>query len=101
MNWYGIEPLEESQANKFNEIYGQECNCEFDNDFKCVCGWNENITISEHKAFQDLRIVSKLGIHGLISLWPNWSLSEICICNTHWSLPKPDSDYYTFASKRT
>ena len=68
LNWYGIEPLEESEANKFNEIYGQECNCEFDNDFKCVCGWNENITISEHKAFQDLRIVSKLGIHGLISL---------------------------------
>ena len=58
--------MEETEAKKLNDIYGEDCKCEFDlaDDFKCVCEWNEKITPKEHKSFQDLRIVSKLGIYG-------------------------------------
>ena len=59
LKWYGIEPLAETDAKKFDDIYGDDCKCEFNRDFKCKCGWNENITLKEHKSFQDLRIVSK------------------------------------------
>ena len=66
LKWYGIDPLEETEAGKLDEIYGKDCDCEFDpdRDFKCNCGWNKNITLIEQKSFQDLRIVSKLGITG-------------------------------------
>ena len=69
LKWYGIEPLQETDAKKLNDMYGNDCKCEFNCEFKCTCcqfkctcGWNENITIDEHKSFQDLRIVSKPGI---------------------------------------
>jgi len=67
LKWFGIDPIQESEARKLDEIYGKDCNCEFDpnHDFKCCCGWNKNITLSEQKSFQDLRIVSKLGINEL------------------------------------
>jgi len=44
-----------------DEIYEEECDCDFDEDvdFKCICGWNENITLDEHKSFQDVRVVSQ------------------------------------------
>ena len=63
LKWHGIESLEESKI--LDAIYGEECTCEFDNggDFKCSCGWHKKITLDEHKSFQDLRIVSKPGIH--------------------------------------
>ena len=71
LKWYGIEPLEESDAKKLDDMYGNDCKCDFNCEFKCTCcqfkctcGWNENITIDEHKSFQDLRIVSKPGIKG-------------------------------------
>ena len=66
LKWYGIDPLEETEAGKLDEIYGKDCDCEFDpdRDFKCQCGWNKNITLTEQKSFQDFRIVSKLGING-------------------------------------
>ena len=64
LKWYGIEPLEETDAKQFSDMYGDDCKCEFKCEFKCTCGWNENITLKEHKSFQDLRIVSKLGILG-------------------------------------
>ena len=61
LKWYGIEPTGETEAEKLDEIYGKDCDCEFDSkrDFKCSCGWNKNITLIEQKSFQDLRIVSK------------------------------------------
>ena len=62
LKWYGIEPLEETDAKKLNDMYGNDCKCDFKCEFKCTCGWNENITLNEHKSFQDLRIVSKPGI---------------------------------------
>ena len=49
---------------KLDDMYGNDCKCEFNCEFKCTCGWNENITLNEHKSFQDLRIVSKPGIEG-------------------------------------
>ena len=56
--------MDETEAKKFNDIYGDDCNCEFDlaSDFKCGCEWNKKITLKEHKSFQDLRLVSKLGV---------------------------------------
>ena len=70
LKWFGIEPLAGTKVENLVEVYGKDCNCEFDCDkvFKCTCGWNENITLHEHKSFQDLRIVSKSGIHGLAVL---------------------------------
>ena len=58
--------MDETEAKKFNDIYGDDCNCEFDlaSDFKCGCEWNKKITLKEHKSFQDLRLVSKLGVDG-------------------------------------
>ena len=66
LKWYGIEPLEETEAKKFKEIYGEDCKCKFDleGEFKCSCDWNEKITLKEHNSFQDFRLVSKLGIYG-------------------------------------
>lgn len=64
LKWYGIEPLEETDAKKFDDMYGNDCKCEFKCEFKCTCGWIENITLNEHKSFQDFRIVSKPGILG-------------------------------------
>ena len=68
LKWFGIEPLAGTKVENLGEVYGNDCNCEFDCDnvFKCTCGWNENITLDEHKSFQHLRIVSKTGINGLI-----------------------------------
>ena len=65
LKWYGIDPLEETEATKL-DIYGEDCKCEFDleGDFKCHCEWKQKITLKEHKSFQDLRLVSKLGING-------------------------------------
>ena len=62
--------MEETEANKFKDIYGEDCKCEFDleEDFKCGCKWNEKITLKEHKSFQDLRLVSKLGIYGQLNM---------------------------------
>ena len=56
--------MEEAEAEKFKDLYGEDCKCEFDleGDFNCRCRWNEQITLKEHKSFQDLRKVSKLGI---------------------------------------
>ena len=69
LKWYGIEPLEETDAKKLDDMYGNDCKCDFDCEFKCTCcqfkctcGWNENITLNEHKSFQNLRKVSKPGI---------------------------------------
>ena len=71
LKWYGIDPLEETDAKKLDDMYGDDCKCEFKCEFKCTCcqfkctcGWNENITLKEHQSFQDLRIVSKPGISG-------------------------------------
>ena len=65
LKWHGIESLEESKPKILGAIYGEDCACEFDNDgdFKCNCKWHKKITPDEHKSFQDLRIVSKPGIH--------------------------------------
>ena len=65
LKWYGIEPMEENEAKKFKDIYGEDCKCKFDlvSDFRCDCGWNQKITLKEQKAFQEFRIVSKLGIN--------------------------------------
>ena len=30
LKWYGIEPMEETEAKKFKDIYGEDCQCEFD-----------------------------------------------------------------------
>ena len=68
LKWFGIDPLEETDAEKLDDMYGDDCKCEFNCDFKCTCGWNENITLKEHKSFQDLRIVSKPGILGQSNL---------------------------------
>ena len=70
LKWFGIESLEETEAKKLNDTYGEDCKCDFDlvDDFKCVCDWNEKITLKEHKSFQDLRIVSKLGIYGQLNM---------------------------------
>ena len=69
LKWFGIDQFGESDAKKFDDMFGDDCKCEFKCEFKCTCckfkctcGWNENITLQEHKSFQDLRIVSKLGI---------------------------------------
>ena len=69
LKWYGIKPLEETEAKKLNGMYGDDCKCEFKCEFKCTCcqfkcscGWNKTITLKEHKSFQDLRILSKSGI---------------------------------------
>ena len=71
LKWFGIDPLGESDVKKLDDMYGDVCKCEFKCEFKCTCcqfkctcGWNENITLKEHQSFQDLRIVSKLGILG-------------------------------------
>ena len=70
LKWYGIDPLEETDAKKLDDMYGDDCKCEFKCEFKCTCcqfkctcGWNENITLKEHQSFQDLRIVSKPGMY--------------------------------------
>ena len=65
LKWYGINPLEETEAKKLGGIYGEDCKCEFDleSDFKCDCEWNEKITLKEKKSFQDFRLVSKLGFN--------------------------------------
>ena len=69
LKWFGIDQLGESDAKKFDDMFGDDCKCEFKCEFKCTCcqfkctcGWNENITLKEHQSFQDLRIVSKPGI---------------------------------------
>jgi len=64
LKWYGIEPLDEIEAKKLRDIYGEDCQCEFDivYDFQCDCGWNQKVTLKEHNAFQEFRIVSKLRI---------------------------------------
>ena len=97
LKWYGIDPLEETEARKLDEIYGKDCDCEFDPevDFKCNCGWNKNITLIEQKSFQDFRIVSKLGINGPYDSRIDWSLPGSRVCGS-WQ--KPDSDYYTKTS---
>ena len=66
LKWYGIDPLEDAEAEKFKDIYGGECECKFDveGDFNCECRWKEQTTLKEHKSFQDLRKVSKSGIYG-------------------------------------
>ena len=66
LKWYGIDPIEEAEAKKIKDIYGEDCKCKFDleGDLTCECRWNEQITLKEHKSFQDLRKVSKLGIYG-------------------------------------
>ena len=76
------------------KIYGDDCKCEFNvvKDFKCDCGWNNNITLKEHRSFQDVRRVSKLGIYGR----PNMTFDRRYKSQgTRESLPKLDSDYYT------
>ena len=94
LKWYGIEPMEENKAKNFKDIYGEDCQCEFDvsKDFKCNCGWNSNITLKEHNAFQDFRIVSKLGINGppIMTFYRRHKSRVI-----HGSLRQPDSEYYT------
>ena len=68
LKWYGIDPIEETKAD--NDIYGEDCECEFDlkGEFECGCDWMEKITLMEHKSFQDLRLVSKLGIYGQLNM---------------------------------
>ena len=86
--------MEENEAKNFKDIYGEDCQCEFDvpKDFKCSCGWNSNITLKEHKAFQDFRVVSKLGINGpLIMTIHRRHKSQ----GIRGSLRKPDSEFYT------
>ena len=97
LKWYGIEPIEETEARKLGEIYGKDCHCEFDSkrDFKCSCGWNKNITLIEQKSFQDLRIVSKLGINGPYHSRIDWFFKSPHVLG---SLSKPHSDYYTTTS---
>ena len=58
--------MEEAEAEKFEDLYGEDGKCKFDLefDFNCECRWNEQVTLKEHKSFQDLRKVSKLGIYG-------------------------------------
>ena len=58
--------MEEAEAEKFKDLYGEDCKYKLDLefDFNCECRWNEQITLKEHKSFQDLRKVSKLGING-------------------------------------
>jgi len=64
LKWFGIDPMEQNEAEELKDIYAKDCECDFDEDiFKCKCGWNENITHKEHKSFQEIRITSKLGIH--------------------------------------
>ena len=65
LKWYGIEPLGETEAEKM-DMYGDDCKCvvKCTSSLRCTCGWNENITLDEHKSFQDLRKVSKPGISG-------------------------------------
>ena len=67
--------MEETGAENFKDIYGEDCKCKFDleGDFKCECDWNEQITLKEHKSFQDLRIVSKVGIYGQ----PNMAIDQL------------------------
>ena len=76
------------------KLYGEDCKCEFDlaKDFKCDCGWNDNITLKEHRSFQDFRLVTKLGINGqpYMTFERRYKSQGI-----HESLPKLDSDYYT------
>ena len=57
--------MNEIEAKKLGDIYGEDCQCEFDivSDFQCDCGWNQKVTLKEHKAFQGFRIVSKLEIN--------------------------------------
>ena len=64
LKWYGIDPLEDAEAEKFKDIYGKDCKCKFDieGNLNCECRWKEQTTLKEHKSFQDLRKVSKLGI---------------------------------------
>ena len=75
LKWHGIEPLEETEAENFKDIYGEDCKCKFDlqGDFKCECDWNEQITLKEHKSFQDLRKVSKVGIYKQ----PNMAIDQL------------------------
>ena len=82
LKWYGIEPLEDTEAKKFKDIYGEDCKCKFDLEghFKCGCDWKEIITLKEHKAFQDLRIISKPGI--------NCQLNMLLIIYTVQTIPK-------------
>ena len=64
LKWFGIDPMEQNEAEELKDIYAKDCECDFDEDiFKCKCGWNENITHKEHKSFQEIRITSKLGIY--------------------------------------
>ena len=56
--------MAETDAKKLDDVYGDDCKCEFNCEFKCTCEWNEKITLKEHKSFQDLRKVSKPGILG-------------------------------------
>ena len=65
LQWYGIQPLQKG----FKGLYAKDCNCKFNPEleFRCKCGWNKKITIAEHEKFQDLRIVSKLGI--ILASW--------------------------------
>ena len=64
LKWFGIDPMEQNEAEELKDIYEKDCKCDFDEDiFRCKCGWNENITHQEHKSFQEIRITSKLGIH--------------------------------------
>lgn len=96
LKWYGIEPIEETKARKFDEIYGKDCDCEFypERNFKCRCAWNKNITLIEQKSFQDLRILSKLGINRSCRSRIDWFFLQI-ISRVWGSSSKPDSHYYT------
>ena len=52
--------MEQGEAGKLKDIYENDCECVYDeNNFKCNCGWNKNITHQEHKSFQEMRITSK------------------------------------------
>ena len=86
--------MEETEAKQFKDIYGEDCKCELQlkGDFKCGCEWHENITLKEQKAFQDFRIVSKLGINEppIVTIHRRYKSRGI-----HKTLRKPDSEYYT------
>ena len=86
--------MEENEAKNFKDIYETDCECEFDvtSDFTCDCGWNQKITLKEHRAFQDFRIVFKLGINEppIMTIHRRHRSRGI-----HGSLRKPDSEYYT------
>ena len=86
--------MEETEAKKFKDIYGEDCQCEFDHvsNFQCDCGWNQKITLKEQKAFQEFRIVSKLGINGPLIMTIHCRYNSRGI---QGSLTKPDSEYYT------